>query len=53
MTTAELYALCVVMIVGLINIVLTWKRESEIVRLHEWIYDLSKRVRELERKENE
>lgn len=51
MTMAELFAFCVIMVVGLINIILTWRRESEIVRLHEWIYDLNKRVRELERKE--
>ena len=51
MTTTELFAFCVIMVVGLINIILTWRRESEIVRLHEWIYNLSKRVRELERRE--
>lgn len=51
MTTTELFTFCVIMAVGLINIILTWRRESEIVRLHEWIYDLNERVCELERRE--
>ena len=51
MTTAELLALCAFTFLSLVNIVVSWKRDSDIVRLHEWVYDLEQKVRELERKE--